>query len=88
MNDCMAIGTDWTQIFYGINLVFTVSFSDRFEMMYVDKIFANLSINVLKFELANTTTKTVMRDALCAGDRISFIGVDLYCAGGALIKRL
>ena len=72
----VAVGTHWTQVFYRINSVLRPYFRQRFDMMYVDKTLGDLAIYVPKREAANAALSLVLFNTQITGLLIAFVPID------------
>lgn len=83
----VAIRADRSQVFYGIDKVFTSSRGNRLEMVNMDATGHTLTVRLPKRKTARETRTAVMLKALFASNRISLIGCDDHGASSAFNDR-
>jgi hypothetical protein len=76
MDDCMAIGANRAQVSDRIDFVFSSDIGKPFQMVHMNKAFADAAISPLEVEPADLACATVTSKTMLSSLDIALIGVD------------
>ena len=86
MNDYMAVRTNWTQIFYGVNAIGFADFRKGFQMMYMNDISTNFTIHFFKIKTTYKACSAVMLYASVSSTSVAFIAIYKYLSFSTFIE--